>query len=136
MEFSTQYLILTIIVGLILGAWASVMADNRGRDSTVWFFLGFCFGILAIAVLFILPNLAEKEEEEPSVAVPAPEPLIEDPEMKDWYYLDLNNEQAGPVSFDILLELYENKKISSTTYVWCEGMEEWKTLEECALFTS
>ena len=136
MEFSTQYMLLTIIVGFILGALASVMADNRGRDGRIWFFLGFFFGLLSLIALFLLPNLADSESEETEVEESLPEPQIESAETKEWFYLEEGTAQVGPVTFEELSRLYEDKKISSTTYVWSEGMEEWKTVEECELFTS
>lgn len=136
MEFSNQYMVLTIIVGLILGALASVMADSRGRDGRIWFFWGFFFGLLALIALYILPNLAEEEDDNDAEEPVAIEPVIEASETKEWYYLEEGTAQVGPVEFDVLAKLYEDKKISSTTYVWSEGMEEWKTVKECGLFTN
>lgn len=136
MEFSTQYTILTIIISALLGFAVSAMADNRGRDGRIWFFLGFCFGLLALAALFILPNLANQEKEEGVEELLLSESAVEEAESKQWYYLEGEAAHIGPLKFEELHKLFQDKKISSTTYVWSEGMEEWKTVEECRLFTS
>lgn len=38
--------------------------------------------------------------------------------MKDYYYIDGQNKQQGPVAGDTLLD----KGVTSNTYVWCVGM--------------
>lgn len=42
------------------------------------------------------------------------------------YYISINNEQIGPLSFEELRE----KKISSITMVWFEGQTDWKKASE------
>lgn len=42
------------------------------------------------------------------------------------YYISINNEQIGPLSFEELKE----KKISSVTMVWFEGQTDWKKASE------
>ncbi|GEC78153.1 GYF domain-containing protein [Flavobacterium aquatile] len=42
------------------------------------------------------------------------------------YYISINNEQVGPLSFEELKE----KKISSVTMVWFEGQTDWKKASE------
>lgn len=41
--------------------------------------------------------------------------------MKNYFYLDANNQQQGPVS-EMALSV---SGVTSTTLVWCEGMTEW-----------
>lgn len=133
MDISPQHLFLSIVLGLIIGGWTSYLAKFRGRDPRVWFLLGFCFGLLGLLALLVMPDLSNREEDEVEVTV---EPIVPDAEDKQWYYLDAEGMQKGPVELSFLENLYEDKKISSTSFVWCEGMEEWKTIEECRLFTS
>jgi hypothetical protein len=133
MDISPQHLILSIVLGLIIGGWTSYLAKFRGRDPRIWFLLGFCFGLLGLLALLVMPDLSNRKEEEVEVVV---ESVIPDAEDKQWYYLDTEGVQKGPVELSFLENLYVDKKISSTSFVWCEGMEEWKTIEECQLFTS
>ena len=134
MDISPQHLLLSIILGLLIGGWTSYLAGYRGRDTRIWFAVGFFFGLLGLLALFIMPDLSKKQEES-SIEVDV-EPVIPYAEMNQWFYLDSDDQQKGPVDYSFLKGLFEDKKISSTSYVWCEGMEEWKTIEECKLFTS
>ena len=121
-------------MGVLLGGVAYAMADHKGRDGRIWFLLGFLFGLLALLVLYFLQDLKADEKSEKEAA---PEPFpVEETDDKEWYYLQNEDEPIGPMSFMELEEAFRTKKISSTTYVWSEGMEEWNTVEECGLFTS
>lgn len=41
--------------------------------------------------------------------------------MKDYFYIDSNNEQKGPIS-PMQFSMYN---ITPDTFVWCEGMNDW-----------
>ncbi len=45
--------------------------------------------------------------------------------MKNWYYLE-NGVQRGPVTESELPVLFQIGTIGPQTYLWCEGMPEWK----------
>ncbi len=45
--------------------------------------------------------------------------------MAQWYYL-VHNEQQGPISSEQLKELAANGSVSPETYIWREGLEDWK----------
>lgn len=47
-----------------------------------------------------------------------------------WFYLDPNHNQVGPVSQTSLLELLRSNNIAPDTYIWKQGMDSWKKLEE------
>ena len=47
----------------------------------------------------------------------------------NWYYLD-NGQQQGPVSDAEFPGLVQSGLIRPDTYLWCEGMAEWKTYGE------
>lgn len=135
MDMSPQHLFLSIILGLIIGGWTSYLAKFRGRDPRIWFLLGFCFGLLGLVALLVMPDLSKNQEGEEELEITV-EPIIPDAVEKQWFYLDADEQQKGPVDYEFLKLLFEDKKISSTSFVWSEGMEEWKTIEECQLFTS
>ena len=42
-----------------------------------------------------------------------------------WYYLDANNQQQGPVAGAQLQALAAQSQLTPTTQVWTEGLEEW-----------
>ena len=54
------------IIGIIVGAlcaWGCVtIAKNKGRDTTLWGFLGFFFGIFALGILLCLSNQRGTEQ--------------------------------------------------------------------------
>jgi hypothetical protein len=138
MDMTPLQLIFSLILGLIIGGWTSYLAKLRGRDSRVWFLAGFFFGLLGLIVLLFLPDLTAKKEEDelPAPETVEPEIIFEDSENKLWYYLDNSGDQKGPIHLSELKDLFNEGNISSITYVWSEGMEEWKTIEECRVFTS
>ena len=43
------------IHGMILGSACSYIARNRNRYTKNWFLMGFVFGVIALAVLVLLP---------------------------------------------------------------------------------
>ena len=46
--------------------------------------------------------------------------------MKNYFYIDKNGQQSGPVSEDLL----KQHGVTASTSVWCEGMSEWKKANE------
>jgi hypothetical protein len=50
-----------LIVSLICGAIAAVVASGKGRSPIGWFFLGFLLGLIGIVIVAVLPNLKEEE---------------------------------------------------------------------------
>lgn len=139
MEISQQYLLFSFIFGLAFGWGCSYLAAQKGRDPKVWFLAGFFFGLLGLIVLMIIPDLRAKESKKTEQEDQLPEVNVSEifnPGAHEWYFLDSEGTQNGPVTFSCLEKLFEDKKISSISYVWSEGMEEWKTIEECNLFTS
>lgn len=52
--------------------------------------------------------------------------------MKQYFYIDSNNQQVGPVGEDVLWSLVHGGKISPQTYIWAEGMPGWQPV--CAVF--
>mmetsp|Transcript_31812 Transcript_31812/g.77526 ORF Transcript_31812/g.77526 Transcript_31812/m.77526 type:complete len:1662 (+) Transcript_31812:33-5018(+) len=51
---------------------------------------------------------------------------------EEWYYVDANEEQAGPVSKDALKDMFKAGAINEETYVWAEHLPDWATVAETA----
>ncbi len=134
MQFDIHQILMSFIIGSVCGVIAVKMAKKRGRDPTAWFFAGFFFGLFALLFLYFL-SAQEKDvlegkmlEVKKTVTFPV--------KGKMWYYLSEDQKQIGPLDYAALKELWENGNVSTDTYVWCEGMTDWETVEGCRLFTS
>ena len=136
-----MYTFFSIVLWLILGTICSRVARHRGRNPTLWFFLGVVLGVIGLLILYIMPSkkaavatapaTASIRNEEPieiSVSPTDPAPPAESTIL--WYYLDNENKQYGPMSFTALQGAWDDDQITSSTYVWNEKMENWQTLEE------
>lgn len=141
--------LLNIIFLILVGWLAAYTAARKGRSAILWFFLGVFFNVFALLFLIFLPPIAKKrpqgEKESPFQGTTIDvKPLatnettvdLKSPERQEWYYLDSQRQQTGPVTFDALKNLYKNSTISSSTYLWCEGMNEWRKLSELNLDVS
>ena len=50
--------------------------------------------------------------------------------MKQYFYIDANNQQVGPISEDALMGLMKCGAISRQTLIWTEGLEGWMPFGE------
>ncbi|MGN1277447.1 MAG: DUF4234 domain-containing protein [Floccifex sp.] len=66
-----------------------------------------------------------KEEEEPVKESSSTE--------KQWYYINVNNEQVGPLDEKEIISLVEKKTISANSYVWTSGMADWEFVKNSPL---
>lgn len=145
----TSSMTLTLILWILTGLATGYLAYRRGRDPYIWFALGIFFGILAILALVLLPPVKSTEEEgtaterleevaerrqrqlkEQEKMENAPDLQPQSVETKEWFYLDKAKQQQGPVSFYSLNAAWENGDISQQSYVWTEGMPEWKKIQD------
>jgi hypothetical protein len=46
-----------------------------------------------------------------------------------WYYVQKGN-RHGPVAFEVILELIENRDLGTEEFVWKKGFETWKKIKE------
>lgn len=127
--------LLFIISWLLLGFATAHFAKQRGRDPIVWFCIGTFFGILGLLFLFILSPLKSEEETPGETAEifegpPSTQLPHHDYAIKDWYYYDDNKERIGPISFEKLKTLWASAAIRMDSYLWSEGMDDWKMLKD------
>jgi len=119
-----------ILFWLAMGAATAYFANQRGRDPLAWFMLGMLLGFFGLLLLFVMPPLAREDEppQEAEYALLRPEKAPENHAylLKDWYYYDEEKKQQGPIRFDELKALWENGKINEETFVWEEGLPDWK----------
>lgn len=137
MSFDMQ-LFLSIMLWLMIGSATAYFANQRGRDPLVWFMVGMLIGLLGLLLLFLLPPVTEEDvphegEEELSLdskTDPTTDAKPHDYLVKDWYYYDREKNRQGPIRFDALKKLWQAGDLSEETYIWSEGMTEWKKIEE------
>ncbi len=121
-------LIACMIFWVIQAKLCANLAIKRGRDTFTWSIAGLMFGFFALLLLYFLPSAKTaivKKNLEKSL-LPQDPTLVE----KFWYYLDSEHTQQGPVSFEGLKIALSEEKINPQSYVWNEGLDDWKPLSE------
>jgi GYF domain 2 len=126
---------ISITLLLFFSFLSAYIAKRRGRDPVAWFMIGVLLGIFAPILLMILKPLDSKARDvEKNEDVQLGQMIEEDapsPNLsKDWFYMDSAYLQQGPVNFLALKTLWEDKNINPATYVWAEGMADWKRVAE------
>lgn len=117
---------------MFVGSLCAYFARKRGRNPTTWFFVGFLLGLLGVLLVLILPPVSTKKPVSPPPAIP---PQLKQPQeiTQPWYYLDQYHAQKGPLNFDDLVALWDERVVIDTSYVWTEGMHEWRRINELPL---
>lgn len=134
-------LFLTFIMALTMGLLSAHLAEKKGRLYFWWFVMGVFFGIFALLFLFFLPPLGfEKSQkngqsdQSPPVSDAVKQKQIEpQQEEKEWFYLDREWTQCGPVTFGRIQELYCFKQIDDDSYLWHPTMKDWQQCKEIDL---
>lgn len=108
------------------------MAKARGKNPYLWFFLGMFFGVFGLLFLYLssrAKGAAQRKAEGPTTIDITPQ---FDPAHSEklWYYLEPDNQQKGPMSFNALAEAFRDGKVSNKTFVWNETLENWKPFAE------
>jgi hypothetical protein len=112
---------------VFFGLVSSHFAKKRGRHPLGWFCITLLMGVFGIALLFCLPKV------KPSSRPPQPlRPAFKKSEswLKMWYYLDFSHIQQGPFEFPELIKKWREKGICEKSFIWGEGMKEWKRLSD------
>lgn len=129
-------MLISLFLLLIFAFLSAYMAKQRGRDPVAWFMIGILLGVFSPLLLLFLkplkPGMGEDTEvnEDAKLAQLPEEPLTKPYIDKEWFYLDKNRQQQGPVYFSALKPLWLEEKITPATYVWTEGMVQWKRIRE------
>lgn len=124
---TTNPLIISLIGGLCMGYVTSIYARQKNLSPRLWFFLGVAFGFFAPLYLFLTSYFKIEKEEKIPVS---PSPKIGALQHIDWYYLDQDHHQVGPLSFTAFKEAYQNSYIQEDSYIWNETMDQWEHLKE------
>ncbi len=136
-------LIPSILGGILFGFLCSRQAKKKNKNPLLWFQLGFLFGGVALIAFFLL-GLKEKlnsqrlaKEAAPASKSPRLEtaPSLEDKrnttlDTREWFYLDEENKQVGPITFELLKQEHLANKIQDKTLLWSLGMEDWKSFDQ------
>jgi len=120
--------ILLSLCWVCFGIACSKIARKKNRSTSIWFFLGLFFGLIALVIVYFLKPLKIITKKTPSALIPV---------FKDnnyWYYLDDERKQIGPMSLKGLFDNYLMGKISESTFVWNDTMENWEKLKEVSAF--
>lgn len=116
-----------IILWITLGGLSAYYAQERGRNPYAWFFIGLFFGLIGLIALFMLPPLSTSNENpKPTLQIVEKKEI----EIKEWYYVDENYQQQGPISLPALKALHASNAINNETLVWKEGMSNWESLKK------
>lgn len=145
-QYTTSELWMTAVFLLIVGSFTAYYANQKGRNPSLWFFIGIMISFFAPLILWFLPSIKNDSDVAvgPSMTVLNPDPFptqkkeksgeeegrSPDEENHLWYYLDEDDEQMGPVSLLALRELWNRGELELSSYVWSGGMEKWKKVEE------
>lgn len=118
---------IALVTAALVGTVSAYFALKKGKNPYLWFAIGFFLGIIGIfAVLFftaVPKNAPEKNPKEPVFC-------IDGPSDKFWYYLDATQKTQGPMSKDAMSSAWRSGKIDLSTFIWYEGLSEWKPLKE------
>ena len=132
--------LLSCLIWLIIGLICSKTASKKGRNPSIWFFLGMFLGIIAFIILYLLPakklnlkentNLSKMQNDSYNTTSTQQAPTPASTHVELWYYLDNQNNQFGPMSFEALEKAWNCEKIHASTYVWNRKLDKWLLVEE------
>ena len=130
-------MLLSFVLLLMIAGANAFFARQRGRDPVGWFLLGLLLGVFGLLLLVVLPKLkknqaGELEQDEDRLLLGIADSR-EALKLKEWFYLDKNSKQQGPVGFALLSSAFEKGDITLETYVWYEGMVAWERIREIPL---
>jgi len=118
-----------ILCGILFGLLGAHFAKKRGRPPLKWFWIVFFLGIFGFMALLFLPKERQKRRLVNQPLKPV-FPKRSEAWLKMWYYLDPSHTQQGPLEFPDFIKKVKEKGVTETSYIWGEGMQEWKRLSE------
>lgn len=126
---SIWQLINLFLFWLFFGFLTAYLAKRRGKKPTPWFFVGLFLGLFGVALVLILPWIEKKLKPRPIVVsrIQTREQVLALPESaQSWYFLDRKHTQMGPLQFKEFVEKWKSGEVRPDSYVWTDGMGEWK----------
>lgn len=116
---------------LLSGIAGVQVAKIKGYHPLIGFLIGGLFGFLGVLLFFLFSKGAKRKQQPPSQPLsPTKPPIKNDLWFKFWYYLDSKHSQQGPFELQELINCWKKSEISEHSFIWGEGMEEWKPLRE------
>lgn len=137
-------LIVSIVSSLLFGKLCSSIAKKNGKNSLLWFQLGFFFGIFALLFLFYLSHRDKLKASPEGVALETSNSTMETKaltcslrpkttlEEREWFYFDTKSQKEHKLSFKELKDLIQNKVVEESSFLWSEGMDQWMRLKDLA----
>jgi hypothetical protein len=120
-----------IIFWILLGLLAAFIAKKKGKNPYFWFGIGLFFGVFGLLALWLIAPTIKKEEKKIEKVIEKPSFFYqEENAQKLWYYVNENKEQIGPIQLGSLETLWEEGKISASTYIWTSDWPSWKKMED------
>lgn len=130
----TEKDIVTLLIAALFGSLTAYLAQRRGRSPLFWFCIGALFWLAGILLFFLFCKASDAERLKPEILPEITPATIEVAAVHlpqdGWFYLDHEHKQFGPISLSELKALFNASKITGASYVWCEGMQEWKKLDQ------
>ena len=142
MNFFLVLLLLTLTAFL-----TAKLAEERGRNPYIWFWVGLLFGILGLAALFLFEifdpktktpevqhekNGIESDDSTQMIISSSESSEKIDPlELGVWYFVDKTGSQRGPVDFTDLFIAWEDGLLAPEQLVWHESFTDWKPFADC-----
>ena len=131
-------ILINLSIAALMGCLAAYFASKRKRSPVRWFFIGLLLGLIGIIILFLMPyGTVEGSEaaacgpEARTIAYTPPVFAQEEPKVVEkWFYLDKQHGQHGPVAVPELKKMYQESQVVQESYVWKEGMGDWKKLSD------
>ncbi len=140
----------SMVIGIGIGCLTAYFARKRGRQPAIWFFVGFLLGIIGLLLLFVFPNkklvqqAPQYRANEGHHMSPMPELSVQQEDIievsedgfsmeyiqEEWFYLNTDREQEGPLTFCRLRELWGAGTLKPNSYLWIPTWKEWHRIEE------
>jgi hypothetical protein len=114
------------IISLIMGVTTLYYAKKQGKNPFLWFSIGFIFGLIGLCFLFFAPRRKKSSPQNKNSPPIEVQPAPAFPLNSLWYYLDKQEIQQGPMSFQKLQETHKEGIIDMETYIWNETLSDWK----------
>lgn len=131
---------------LAFGLTGAYYAKRMKKNPYIWFAIGCLCKTYALIFIFLLPALkslslyllrkkifkalkssSSTEDHSTTIDIPPHAELSIDPiaAEKLWYYLSIDSQTIGPMSFQAFYRSWKEGKISQETYVWNETLADW-----------